>query len=81
MIDLQLMCDLIISGGAEAFCWSFSAKSISEDCNVTIYQSRKSLKALREYGIINRTGNRYMFTLMGWQITNDLIRCSQRVVL
>lgn len=79
MQSVQILCTMIHLAGESAFGFSFSASSVSKEQKITIYQARKCLKELREYGFIYRMGNRYMFTNDGYCITKDIIKMSQRV--
>jgi len=79
MEAIQILCTMLHLMGDSAFGFSFSAKSVAEEQNFSLYQCRKHLKSLREYGLIYRMGNRYMFTNDGYCIAKDIIRASQRV--
>jgi predicted transcriptional regulator len=79
MEAIQVLCTKILLEGKGAFAWSFSAKSIAHDQNMTVYKARQHMKALREYGLIHRTGNVYMFTMSGYNIAHDVINASRQV--
>jgi len=79
MEAIQVLCTKIHLEGKSSFVRLFSAKSISEDQNMSIYTARKLLKALRDYGLIYRIGNRYMMTTHGYNIAIDVIRAAQSV--
>lgn len=79
MDAIQILITQIHLEGEWAFVYSFSAKSISEAQDMSRYKASKLLKALREYGLIHRNGNRYMFTIAGWNIAHDVIRAAGSV--
>ena len=81
MEAIQMLCSYIHLEGVGAFAYSFSAKSLSEDLNMSVYSTRKHLRSLREYGIVQRSGNRYMFTWEGWSIANMTIKASQKYAM
>ena len=78
MEAIKMLCSLIHLVGQDAFAFSFSAKSLAEDLNMSVYSTRKHLKVLREYGVVQRSGNRYMFTWEGWDIAKLTIKASQK---
>lgn len=79
MQAILILTTIIHSVGQDAFAYSFSAASIAEEQNMTVYKARKLLKELREFGLIYRMGNRYMFTMSGWNIAHDVIASANRV--
>jgi DNA-binding IclR family transcriptional regulator len=79
MQAILILTTLIHSEGEGAFAYSFSAASIAEEQSMTVYKARKLLKELREFGLIYRMGNRYMFTMGGWNIAHDVIASAKRV--
>jgi len=79
MDALLILTTIIHMAGQDAFAFSFSAKSISEDQKITVYNARKNLKILCDFGLVYRQANRYMFTMGGWNIANDVIAAANRV--